>query len=62
MSDSLHSKWMKVALDEAIKAYDKEEIPSWLRITDLDTQCCDITQTYEILDKNGNNHPNLDKI
>ena len=27
MSDSLHSKWMKVALDEAIKAYDKEEIP-----------------------------------
>ena len=27
MSDSLNSKWMKVALDEAIKAYDKEEIP-----------------------------------
>ena len=27
MSDSVHSKWMKMALDEAMKAYDKKEIP-----------------------------------
>ena len=27
MSDLVHSKWMKMALDEAMKAYDKKEIP-----------------------------------
>ena len=27
MRNSVHSKWMKIALDEAIKAYDKKEIP-----------------------------------
>ena len=27
MSDSVHFKWMKMALDEAMKAYDKKEIP-----------------------------------
>ena len=27
MSDLIHSEWMKIALDEAKKAYDKEEIP-----------------------------------
>tara|TARA_B110000438_G_scaffold298604_1_gene347159 strand:- start:226 stop:690 length:465 start_codon:yes stop_codon:yes gene_type:complete len=27
MSNLVHSKWMKIALDEAMKAYDKKEIP-----------------------------------
>ena len=26
-SDSAHAKWMRVALDEAMKAYDKKDIP-----------------------------------
>ena len=28
MSNSVHSKWMKMALNEAMKAYDKKEIPN----------------------------------
>ena len=27
MSNSVHSKWMKMALDEAMKAYNNKEIP-----------------------------------
>ena len=39
MSNLVHSKWMKMALDEAMKAYDKKEIPIGAIVVKNGFQC-----------------------